>query len=215
MAQKRWRLPHNERQIVLVRHGSTIGQLHDGLAHDGRVHSNPVLTDDGHAQAEAVARALAGEEFAHVFVTPLVRTHQTAAPLCAKQGREPLVLPELCEVHLGDFEHDFYDQAEAGNPLIAQAFAEQRWDVIPNGEPADLFEQRARSGIDAIAAMLEPGQSALAFSHAATIAEICRLAVGAEPFAFLSVQNASISRLLITVDGRWKLHSFNEVAHLG
>lgn len=216
MAQRRWQLPGDERQILLVRHGSTVGELHERIEHNGVFHSNPALTPDGHVQAEAVGEALAGEDIAQVFVTPLIRTHQTAAPLCARLGHTPLVLPELRESHLGDFEHDFYAQAEAGNPLIAKAFAEQRWDAIPNAEPAGQIEQRVRAGIGAISTKLEPGQTAVAFSHAGTIAEICRLAVlGSEPFAFLHVQNASISRLLITREGRWKLHSFNEVGHLG
>jgi probable phosphoglycerate mutase len=214
MAQRRWQLPAHERQIVLVRHGATVGELHEKLAHGDLVHSNPALTHDGHVQAEAVGKALENENIAHVFVTPLTRTHQTAAPLCARLEREPLVEPGLRESHLGDFEHDFYAQAEGGNPVIARVFAEQRWDVIPNAEPAGEIERRVRAGIGAIATMLLPGQTGVAFSHAGTIAEICRLAVGGEPFAFLNVQNGSITRLLIGADGRWKLHSFNEVAHL-
>ncbi len=214
MAQRRWQLPDEERQIVLVRHGSTVGELHERIDLEGVSHSNPALTPDGHVQAEAVGKALAGEDIAHIFVTPLTRTHQTAAPLCGRLGRTPLILPELRESHLGDFEHDFYEQAEAGNPLIAKAFAEQRWDAIPNAEPAGQIEQRVRAGIGTIATRLEPGQTAVAFSHAGTIAEICRLTVGSEPFAFLHVQNASITRLVIGREGRWKLHSFNEVAHL-
>ena len=42
-----------------------------------------------------------------LFVTPLARTQQTAAPLADELALEPLVEPDLREVYLGDWEGMF------------------------------------------------------------------------------------------------------------
>src|SRR3954465_6492698 len=67
-------------------------------------HADPPLAPEGVEQAEAVARRLAGEPLAALFVTPLRRTQETAAPLAEATGLEPAVVPELREVMLGDWE---------------------------------------------------------------------------------------------------------------
>jgi probable phosphoglycerate mutase len=45
------------------------------------------------------------------------------------------------------------------------------------------------------------------------IAQILAQASGSRPFAFLSADNASISRLIVTPE-RWFIRGFNDVAHL-
>ena len=54
-------------------------------------HGDPPLDPIGHQQAERVAERLAGEDIAAIYVTSLQRTVQTAAPLAARLGLEPIV----------------------------------------------------------------------------------------------------------------------------
>ena len=84
-----------------MRHGAS-GPLVPGEAFpllDG--HSDPALAPEGEAQARALAERLADEPITGVFVSPLQRTAQTAAPLAARIGAEPVVLGDLREVHVG------------------------------------------------------------------------------------------------------------------
>ncbi len=62
------------REIVLVRHGETEWSR-DGK-HTGR--TDVPLTETGRRQAEALAAALGGREFARVFTSPLARAAETA-----------------------------------------------------------------------------------------------------------------------------------------
>ena len=63
-----------------MRHGEP-EWVRDGLNVD-----NPPLTERGHRQAERVAEALTREVFDEIWVSPLVRAQQTAAPLLADRG---------------------------------------------------------------------------------------------------------------------------------
>jgi probable phosphoglycerate mutase len=195
-AQERYRTPAGAREILLIRHGSSVGATVDTVQLGPLTVSDPPLTEGGVAQAEALARHLAGEAISAVFVTPLRRTRQTAAPLAAAKGIEPVVLPDLREVHLGDWEHSFYEHAASGHPLLKRMFAEERWDVIPNAEPPADFAARVRAGIEAIVAATPPGTQAAAFTHAGVIAELCRQATESRAFAFMAPENTSVSRLV-------------------
>ena len=42
--------------------------------------------------------------------------------------------------------HDLFE-----DPVAVRMWQEERWDVIPNGEPADRFEERVRDAIERIA----------------------------------------------------------------
>ncbi|GGC19009.1 phosphoglycerate mutase [Novosphingobium marinum] len=213
-SQRRFRLGSGARQIVLVRHGASIGPTVDTIELGSLTISDPVLSDDGQVQARALAEAIRHEAIDHLFVTPLRRTQQTIAPLVEAIGMEPRVVEDLREVHLGDWEQEFYKHAAARHPLIDRMHAEETWDVIPGAEPMAEFSQRVRRGIARIVSMTEPGETSLAVSHGATIAEICRQATGSRGFAFIAPENSSVSRLIVQADGSWKLRSFNDVSHL-
>jgi 2,3-bisphosphoglycerate-dependent phosphoglycerate mutase len=198
-----------------VRHGASAHAFPDQPFPMAAGQSDPELAPEGEQQAEALVERLAAKPVAGLFVTPLRRTQQTAAPLAARLGLEPVVVPELIEVALGDYEGgEWRVRAANGDPLVSRVFAEQRWDVIPNAEPMDEFARRLRTGIEKVVAATGPDAMAVAFSHGAAIAEICHQATDSRPFAFVTVDNASITRLFVLADGTWILRSFNDTAHL-
>ena len=92
-------------------------------------------------------------------------------------------------------------------------FAEQRWDVIPGAESNEAFGARLRAAIERIAAA-HPAQLVVVFSHGAAIGELMAQAARSSPFAFITADNTSISRLIVTAE-RWFVRGFNETAHLG
>jgi probable phosphoglycerate mutase len=57
------------------------------------------------------------------------------------------------------------------------------------------------------------GERIAVFTHAGVIGEALSQASGAEPFAFIGPNNASISQILVTPD-RWVVRRFNDASHL-
>src|SRR3954449_5046943 len=82
--QRPFVLPEGATEVLLVRHGSSGRQPHvDGLdLVDGQ--NDPPLDEAGLRQAEAVSMRLAQWRADQLFVTPLRRTRQTAAPLAER-----------------------------------------------------------------------------------------------------------------------------------
>jgi len=178
-------------------------------------HGDPALAPEGEAQAAAVADRLAGEELAALFVTPLRRTGQTAAPLAERLGIEPVVVPELREVSLGEYEGgEFRIRMAERDPVALRAVAEERWDAIPGAESMQSLMVRVRAGIQAVAAAAGAGARVAAFVHGGVIGEACRQATGSRPFAFVHADNGSLTRLVVQDGAPWLLRSFNDTAHL-
>ncbi len=148
-------------------------------------------------------------------MTPLRRTQQTAAPFAQATGLEPTVVDELAEVRLGEWEGgEFRVRVEQGDPLVRRIFMEERWDVIPGAESLELLGRRVRAGLERIVEETGPDAVAVSVSHGGVIGELCRQATESRPFAFVHMDNGSVSRLVVHADGRWMLRSFNETSHL-
>ena len=201
--QQPFSLPEGATEVVLVRHGASEVALPGARFPlvDGR--GDPNLSEDGYEQARAIATQLATEGVARLFVTPLKRTHQTAAPLAEATGLEPIVVDELAEVRLGEWEGGEYRVRMAqGDPIVRQMFQQERWDVIPGGETFDSLGRRVRAGIEKIVELTGPDAVAVAILHGGVIGEVCRQATDSRPFAFVHSDNGSVSRLVIRPSGR-------------
>jgi len=210
--QRPFSAPDGAHEVLLVRHGAVDAPEPDGLI-GGR--SDPPLNARGREQAAAVAARLAREQIAALFTTPLQRTTETAAPMVEHHGVEPVVLPALGEVFLGEWEgHGIHDRATRADPEFMRMMREQRWDIIPGSELGEVFSARVGEGLETIADAATAGAVAVAVTHAAVIAELCRQITRSEPFAFLTNANGSLTRLVRTPEGRWVLLSFNEIEHL-
>ena len=214
--QRQFALPPGATEVILVRHGASApavpGEPFPLL--DG--HGDPPLAPEGVVQAEAVAVRLAREDLRAIFVTPLQRTHASAAPLSARTGLPPAVVPDLVEVSLGEWEGgEFRIRMAEGDPIAIQAVAEERWEVIPGAETMEALAQRVRAGIQAVVALAGPDTHVAAIVHGGVIGEICRQATGSRPFAFVHADNGSLTRLIVLPDDGWLLRSFNDTAHLG
>jgi len=211
--QLRFARPPGAAELLLVRHGESAAAV-EGQPFplvDGQ--GDPPLHEEGHRQAQLVADRLETENVSAIYVSTLQRTAQTAAPLAARLGIEPVVLADIREVHLGEWEGGiFRKHVLEGHPIAQKMRAEQRWDVIPGAEPADAFRERLRRGITTIATQ-HPDETVAVFSHGAAMGEIIAIATGGRAFAFGGSDNASISQLIVLGD-QWILRRFNDTAHL-
>jgi len=206
-------VPDSALDLLLVRHGQSAAYL-EGQPFplvDG--HGDPPLSEQGREQASKVAERLADAGIGAIYVTTLRRTSQTAAPLAERLGLTPVVEPELREVYLGEWEGGLYRKMVAElHPIAQQMFTEERWDVIPGGEPLASFDGRVRAAIGRIAAD-HSGQRVAVFTHGGVIGQALAMATGSRPFAFNASDNASISRIVVTSD-KWYVRTFNDTAHL-
>ena len=216
--QVRYQRPPGATELVLVRHGESAAaiegesfQLVDG-------HGDPPLAPEGVEQAERVGERLAAEGgIDAVYVTTLRRTVETAAPFLRLLGTDapPVeVEPDLREVHLGEWEGGlFRSKVLSRDPVAVRMMTEERWDVIPGAEPADVFAARVRAAVLRLHSA-HPDQRVAVFTHGGVIGRILAEASGARAFAFNNADNASISHVVVSGDW-WAVRRFNDTAHLG
>jgi probable phosphoglycerate mutase len=213
--QRDYSRPPEAVEILLVRHGASQAVV-DGQPFElleGQ--ADPSLSPEGEQQARAVAAFLAEKPLQALFVTPLCRTAQTAAPIAEATGLEAVVVPELREVHLGDLDGGAFRIAlHAGDPVVREVFVQERWDVIPGAERMEDLAERTRAGIEWIVANVPAGATVAAVVHGGVIGELCRQATDSTRFSFVRADNGSITRLIVFPDGRWWVRSYNEVGHL-
>ena len=130
--------------IFLIRHGETVGNASRVVQHP----DNP-LSPRGVAQAERLARRLAGAGIAHIVSSDFARAAGTARAL-ERVLAVPLTFePLLQERSFGDLRGTPY--ADLGLDMFAPDYAP------PNGETWDVFHRRvdrAWARVQAVAAQL-------------------------------------------------------------
>ena len=213
--QLRYVPPPGAATLLLVRHGESAPFREDEPPPLLGGASDPELDPVGVEQAARLAERLAGDDLAAIYVTPLQRTAQTAAPLAARLGLEPRVETDLREVFLGDWEGGLYRKhVREGHPIALRLRQVGRWDVIPGAEPGEQFAARVRAGIERIAAA-HAGETVLVVSHGGTIGQALTLALGIpeRPLTLAWADNGSLSEIVVGADG-WTVRRYNDTAHL-
>ncbi len=211
--QHRFTPPPGAATVLLVRHGESAPAhperpfpLRDG-------HGDPPLDPVGVEQAELLGARLAGEHLDAIYVTTLQRTHQTAEPTARRLGMTPLEEPDLREVHLGEWEGGLLrERAAAGDPLFAEIFMQERWDVIPGAESHEAFDERVWRGFQRIVAA-HRDERVMVVAHGGVIGQLLHRVTGSRRFAFAGADNASISEVVASPE-RIVLRRYNDVAHL-
>ena len=149
--------------ILLARHGET--DWNREWRFQG--HADPPLNETGRAQAAELSDALATEELAAVYSSPLRRAFETAEVVASAHGLEPVALDALREVDVGSWQG--LTRAE-----VETRFPEQyaRW--LGHGQGWDDGETDEQMGKRVVAALLElaaahEGERILAVTHGGPI----------------------------------------------
>jgi len=130
-------------EVLLIRHGEP------GWVREGRSVDDPPLTHRGRRQADALADRLAAEAVDEVWVSPLRRAQETAAPLAERLGLEARTFEWLAEIGAPRWD---------GTPVevVERVFAEtwtrpldELWDGLPGGESFHDFHRRVVDGLRA------------------------------------------------------------------
>ena len=173
------------------------------------------LSEVGHGQARAVARALAGEAFSAVYSSDLARVRQTAEPLAGKLGASVELDPRLRERHYGVFQGLTYADAKIRIPEGYARFRAKELDyAFESGESLLQFNERCLGFFEELKAR-HPGASVLVFTHGGVLEMLYRHATGRElstPRDF-EIPNAAINRVEHGAQG-WKVLQWADIGHL-
>lgn len=190
-------------RLTLIRHGQTPSNVL-GLLDTGA--PGPGLTDLGHQQAAALVPQLADREIDEIFVSTLIRTHETAAPLAADRGISPVPLDGIHEVEAGELE--MLSDEDSVRRYMRTAFAWGSGDLaarMPGGP--DGHEFFARFDAD-IARAAEAGDHPVVVSHGAAIRIwVAGRARNIEPSftAFHHMPNTGVATLEGSPEDGWRL----------
>jgi probable phosphoglycerate mutase len=219
-------------EITLVRHAQPDWEP------GGSAVDEPTLTALGFEQSRCTAERLRGESYDALYVSPLQRTRETAAPIAEALGLEPEVLPWLRELELPSLEGHTPEQVQAffrGGRLRPP---EAWWNGYEGGESFRRFYERVSGGIDALLEREHRMQTSedaehrlwhvadwdariLVVAHEGTISVLTAHLLGLSPNPWtplrFSIGWTGIARLHTAQlgDGAvWSLAAFNQTEHL-
>lgn len=191
-------------RLLLLRHGQTHANVSGEL---DTAHPGVSLTDLGHTQAVAAARALADEQFDAVHVSSRTRTHETAAPTARARALDPVVLDGIEEIQAGDYEMRSDHDAVHGYLSTVAAWIKGDLEVrMPGGETGHEFLERYDAAVRKVVAAGH--DAALLVSHGAAMRTWAssRLLPGeAVPPATERLENTALIVLEGDPDAGWRL----------
>jgi probable phosphoglycerate mutase len=193
-------------ELMLIRHA----RPHRVEVSDGVV--DPDLDDEGVRQAQLLAEWLADEPPLQAVVTsPLARAVQTAAPLVAHLGIEPVVDEGVAEWDRDAHAYIPIEELRATNHPWWRAMASGDWAAL--GVDPVAFVERVVGSIDAVAAGHQ-GQRVAVVCHGGVINAYLGAVLGLDRVLWFDPGYTSISRVLVSSAGVRSVQSVNETAHL-
>lgn len=197
--------------VFLVRHGQTESNITGYFV--GR--SNEDISEVGYTQVRNLSSRLTGLSIASIYTSPLQRTLNTARLLAEPHKLEPVVLDDLIEIGLGDWQGLHRDEISQKWPDIWRQSRIDPSDVaLPNGESFQQVTERAVRAFTQIVAE-NANQQALAVTHDVVIRVLAAHVLGTSNSVYrhMEINNASLTIIRVE-DSRTRLVTLNDTAHL-
>lgn len=199
--------------LYFLRHGQTPLSREDVFCGSG---SNPELTDDGLAMAQAFVTAHRSKPWHAIYSSPLRRTVATAQPLCDALALEMQVRDGLKEIGYGKWEELTREEVnQQFHDDYIRWLADPAWHPPTEGELAVVIARRSLSVIEEIRQRFTTG-NVLVVSHKATIRIMLCSLLGIDVGRFryrLVCPVSSISMVEFTTQGPL-LHLLADRSHL-
>jgi len=207
-------------RLILVRHGQTAANI------DGRLgsRSDIPLDETGLKQVELAAQRLKSFPAAALFVSPQLRTQQTAKAIALQLNLEMQVCEELNEYYFGKISNMLIQEIEKEYP-DTYADIRQWLDARPEDHalrPQFTGAERMDDFVDRILKFTEtiiekyPGKCVIAVTHLGIIKAVLTQMAGGNMRQFRSAflaDNASIS-IIDFYKGHPVIRLFNDTCHL-
>lgn len=199
-------------RIYLCRHGATTSTKDDLYA--GAI--DPELSDDGIAQARALAKRLKPIDFAAAYCSDKRRAMRTAGAVCEGRAVQPTVITDLREIDHGHWE---------GQPrkLVREQFAAEFERVT--ADPTNNAPQGGETGASVLARALpaiarivaeHAGSNVLVVSHTGTNRLMLCALLGIDPRRYRDriVQDVACLNILdFRTPDRMQLLLMNDTSH--
>lgn len=188
--------------LLLIRHALPV-RIDDG---DGP--ADPELSDEGWAQAGALAAWLAEEPIDAVCASPLRRAQETAEPLATLLDLEVQTVDAIAEF---DREAPWYipiEELKAADDPRWHALVAGEWEVDP-----EAFQRQVVAAFDGIIAD-HPGRTVAAVCHGGVINVYLSAVLGLGHRMFFVPEYTGISRLRAARSGERSILTLNETPHL-
>ena len=186
-------------RLYIIRHGETI-ENRKGIIQG---HNQGTLTDDGLAQAKAIAKRLAEEPVDVIYSSDLKRAYDTAKEIAAYHSNIPFItIASLRERNFGEL----------------QGAHESIWDPdnLPSSvETSEAFELRAKGVLEELLGK-HPNKRVLVTTHGSIAGRIVKAITGQRPqeLCGTSLCNASLTIIEIRPDWSYDLVLLNSTEHL-
>jgi probable phosphoglycerate mutase len=169
----------------------------------------------GREQARALGRRLAGQAFAALYTSDLLRARDTARAIAEHTGREAVEDPRLQERRFGIFEGLTAEEIVARYPEEHARFASRDPDyAVPGGESARSFTQRCIGCLAELAAR-HRGDEVVVVTHGLVLDSLYRAAHGLDHGARRPVPLINASMNIFGYDGSvWRLELWGDISHL-
>jgi broad specificity phosphatase PhoE len=181
----------------------------------GRI-DNP-LNQKGRDEVIHLAARLKYENLDAIFSSPLQRAVETANIVNRFHDLPLTLIPEFCEINLGEWEGLNYSKVRAQFPEIHQRWMDDPDFPIPGGESFNTVCARTRAGLERI---LQDGRKHILITgHASVNRAILGNLLQLSPTSarMFRTCNASLSRLMLLENSlqQWAVVDFwNSTAHL-
>ena len=132
-------------KILLIRHGHVEGIKPERFR--GRAPLD--LTELGRAEAQAVARRVAGAwQPSKIYTSPMGRCIETGAAIAKACGAPTEICDDLTDIDYGAWQFKTFEEAKSENPaLFAAWFATPHLIRFPNGESLQDLAARAANAL--------------------------------------------------------------------
>ena len=200
-------------KLILVRHGETASNR-DGL---GLGRQDVPLTEKGRLQAQALAEALAGEEIAAVYSSPLRRAYETAAAIAAPHGLDVVTDEGLTEMDVGELDGlTFREMRERHPEFVSRWLGEEAGTLAMPGGGESLQDVQSRAA-EAVRRICErhEGGTVVAVTHNFVIHALLCEALNMAICDFRRLRHDLAATSLLDVrGGRMVVVHMNDTCHL-
>jgi broad specificity phosphatase PhoE len=188
-------------QLLLIRHALP-------LRSEPGEGSDPVLSEEGIAQAERLPDALKRFPIARLVSSPQRRAQQTAQPVADALGMSVDVDERLAEY---DYGLSHYTPIEEASEEDIKRLLSGR---LPGDVDQDAFIARVRAGIDDIVAAAKHDETVAVFSHGGVINAMVHHVMATERLLCVQVDYTGVTRLLKSRGGSLGVASVNGTEHV-
>jgi probable phosphoglycerate mutase len=191
----------NPMELVLIRHARPI------RIEDAGGPADPALTDFGHRQAKAMAELMVTEHFDALYVSPMQRARQTAAPLESGKSMEAVVIPGVAEYD-ADADHYIPIEDVKADKAMWRKFIEEH-------QAGDMssFAATVNASIEELIAAHRGDRIAI-ICHGGVINVWAANVLGLEASMFFEPDYTSVNRFVAASSGERSIQSLNETGHL-